>query len=614
MALISLQDVSLGFGGPRLFDGINLQIEQGEWVGLLGRNGMGKSTLLKLVNGDINPQSGSVSRQQNLRVAYLPQEVPANVTGKVFDIVAGGLDSPMPAPASDEHHWQGQLQVEQVISRMQLDADARFEILSAGMKRRVMLARGLVKKPDLLLLDEPTNHLDIASIDWLEGFLKRWGGTLLFVTHDRVFLQKLTTRIVELDRGRLFDWNCSYNIFLERKEAMLAAEAEQNILFDKKLAQEEVWIRKGIEARRTRNEGRVRALKRLREERLVRRERPGKVKMQIQGEKRSGKLVVETENVNYSIGGQAIVRDFTCTIQRGDKIGIIGPNGSGKTTLLRLLLEELTPQSGSVEHGTNVEIAYFDQLRAQLDDSKSVLDNVGQGSDNVTINGRTRNLNVYLEDFLFSKDRVNAPISALSGGERNRLLLARLFAQPANLLVMDEPTNDLDVETLEILEDLLLEYEGTLLLVSHDRAFLNNIVTSTLALDGSGQVTETVGGYDDWQRQNEAVNAAKIEVKPRKVVTEQSEAPSTPAETSKKLTYKEQRALEAQKRELAELPQKIETLEANVHALTAEMATPAFYQQDSAMIAQTVDRLKEMQDELAQAYHRWEELEKLHSD
>ncbi|MBK8823151.1 MAG: ATP-binding cassette domain-containing protein [Anaerolineales bacterium] len=614
MALISLQDVSLGFGGPRLFDGINLQIEQGEWVGLLGRNGMGKSTLLKLVNGDINPQSGSVSRQQNLRVAYLPQEVPANVTGKVFDIVAGGLDSPMPAPASDEHHWQGQLQVEQVISRMQLDADARFEILSAGMKRRVMLARGLVKKPDLLLLDEPTNHLDIASIDWLEGFLKRWGGTLLFVTHDRVFLQKLTTRIVELDRGRLFDWNCSYNIFLERKEAMLAAEAEQNILFDKKLAQEEVWIRKGIEARRTRNEGRVRALKRLREERLVRRERPGKVKMQIQGEKRSGKLVIETENVNYSIGGQAIVSDFTCTIQRGDKIGIIGPNGSGKTTLLRLLLEELTPQSGSVEHGTNVEIAYFDQLRAQLDDSKSVLDNVGQGSDNVTINGRTRNLNVYLEDFLFSKDRVNAPISALSGGERNRLLLARLFAQPANLLVMDEPTNDLDVETLEILEDLLLDYEGTLLLVSHDRAFLNNIVTSTLALDGSGQVTETVGGYDDWQRQNEAANATKSEAKPRKVVTEQSEAPSTPVETSKKLTYKEQRALEAQKRELEELPQKIETLEADVHALTAEMATPAFYQQDSAMIAQTVDRLKEMQDELAQAYHRWEELEKLHSD
>lgn len=605
MALISLQDVSLGFGGPRLFDGINLQIEQGEWVGLLGRNGMGKSTLLKLVNGDIFPQSGAVSRQQNLRVAYLPQEVPADVEGKVFDIVASGLDTP---PSHDGHHWQGQLQVEQVISRMQLDADAKFETLSAGMKRRVMLARGLVRDPELLLLDEPTNHLDIASIDWLEGFLKRWGGTLLFVTHDRVFLQKLTTRIIELDRGRLFDWNCSYETFLERKEAMLTAEAEQNILFDKKLAQEEVWIRKGIEARRTRNEGRVRALKRLREQRLERRERPGKVRMQIQAEKRSGKIVIEVENVNYSIGDNLIVSDFTTTIQRGDKIGIIGPNGSGKTTLLRLLLGKLKPQSGSVEYGTNLEIAYFDQLRAQLDDSKSVLDNVGQGSDNVTINGRSRNLNVYLEDFLFSKDRVNAPISALSGGERNRLLLARLFAQPANLLVMDEPTNDLDVETLEILEDLLLDYEGTLLLVSHDRAFLNNIVTSTFAMDGSGSVTETVGGYDEWQKQNES---AKTESKTRKPIVSLGNESQPSPEPSKKLSYKEQRALESQKRELAELPQRIEKLEADIHALTAKMGTPTFYQQDSAEITRVMDQLKEMQDELAQAYQRWEVLEKL---
>ena len=610
MALISLQDVSLGFGGPRLFDGVNLQIEQGEWVGLLGRNGMGKSTLLKLVNGDIFPQSGAVSRQQNLRVAYLPQEVPAEIVGKVFDIVAGGLDSAMPAPKADEHHWQGQLQVEQIISRMNLDADARFEVLSAGMKRRVMLARGLVCDPELLLLDEPTNHLDIASIDWLEGFLKRWGGTLLFVTHDRVFLQKLTTRIVELDRGRLFDWNCSYTTFLERKEAMLSAEAEQNILFDKKLAQEEVWIRKGIEARRTRNEGRVRALKRLREQRLARRERPGKVRMQVQTEKRSGKLVIEAENINYSFGEQSVVSDFTCTIQRGDKIGIIGPNGSGKTTLLRLLLGELAPQAGSVEYGTNLEVAYFDQLRAQLDDSKSVLDNVGQGSDNVTINGRPRNLNVYLEDFLFSKDRVNAPISALSGGERNRLLLARLFAQPANLLVMDEPTNDLDVETLEILEDLLLDYDGTLLLVSHDRAFLNNIVTSTLAMDGTGQVTETVGGYDDWQRQNES---AKPESKSRKPVVSVVNEPQAQSSTepSKKLSYKEQRALESKKRELTELPQRIEILEAEVHALTVAMSDSSFYQRDSAEITATVNKLNELHDELAHAYHRWEELDKL---
>jgi len=605
MALISLQNVTLGFGGPRLFEDINLQIEQGEWVGLLGRNGMGKSTLLKLVNGDILPQSGAVSRQQNLRVAYLPQEVSADLVGKVFDIVASGLGTP---PTHAEHHWQGQLQVEQIISRMQLEADARFETLSAGMKRRVMLARGLVRDPELLLLDEPTNHLDIASIDWLEGFLKRWGGTLLFVTHDRVFLQKLTTRIIELDRGRLFDWNCSYTTFLERKEAMLSAEAEQNVLFDKKLAQEEVWIRKGIEARRTRNEGRVRALKRLREQRLERRERPGKVRMQIQGEKRSGKIVIEVEHVKYAIGDQSIVSDFTTTIQRGDKIGIIGPNGSGKTTLLRLLLGELTPQSGSVEYGTNLEIAYFDQLRAQLDESKSILDNVGQGSDNVSINGRTRNLNVYLEDFLFSKDRVNAPISALSGGERNRLLLARLFAQPANLLVLDEPTNDLDLETLEILEDLLLEYEGTLLLVSHDRAFLNNIVTSTFALDGSGQVTETVGGYDEWQRQN---GSAKPDSKPRKpIVGQENEARSS---SDKKPSYKEQRALESQKRELVELPQSIEKLEGDIHALNVMMATPTFYQQDNAEITQMVNQLKEMQDELARAYHRWEELEKLHN-
>ena len=608
MALISLQDVTLGFGGPRLFEEINLQIEKGEWVGLLGRNGMGKSTLLKLVNGEILPQSGTVSRQQNLRVAYLPQEVPAGVAGKIFDIVSSGLDSPPPAADADGHHWKGQLQVEKILSRMQLDADAKFETLSAGMKRRVMLARGLVRDPELLLLDEPTNHLDIASIDWLEGFLKRWGGTLLFVTHDRVFLQKLTTRIVELDRSRLFDWNCSYTTFLERKEAMLATEAEQNILFDKKLAQEEVWIRKGIEARRTRNEGRVRALKRLREQRLERRERPGKVRMQIQGEKRSGKIVIEVENVNYSIKNQTIVSDFTSTIQRGDKIGIIGPNGSGKTTLLRLLLGELTPQSGTVEYGTNLEIAYFDQLRAQLDESKSILDNVGQGSDNVTINGRTRNLNVYLEDFLFSKDRVNAPISALSGGERNRLLLARLFAQPANLLVMDEPTNDLDVDTLEILEDLLLDYEGTLLLVSHDRAFLNNIVTSTFAMDGRGHVTETVGGYDEWLRQNES---DKSESKSRKpVISQSNESPSLP-ELAKKLSYKEQRALESQKRELSELPGRIEKLEADIQALTAEMASPGFYQRESAEITQAVNRLKEMQNKLADAYRRWEELEKL---
>ena len=611
MALISLQDVSLGFGGPLLLENINLQIERGEWVGLLGRNGMGKSTLLKLINGNLSPASGTVARQQNLRVAYLPQEVQQGLAGTVIEIVATGLDAE-PAGSSPEDHWQRQIQVDQVISRMLLDPKAQFDTLSAGLKRRVLLARGLVRTPDLLLLDEPTNHLDIESIDWLENFLKRWGGTLLFVTHDRIFLQKLTTRIVELDRGRLFDWNCDYATFIQRKEAVLSAEAEQNVNFDKKLAQEEQWIRKGTEARRTRNEGRVRALKRLREARRERRERPGKVKMQIQADRRSGRLVIEAQGVGYAYGAQTVVRDFSTTIQRGDKIGIIGPNGSGKTTLLRILMGELAPQQGSIEHGTNLEVAYYDQLRAQLDDNKSILENVGQGGDTVTINGRNRNLMGYLEDFLFTRDRVHAPISALSGGERNRLMLARIFARPANLLIMDEPTNDLDIESLEILEDLLMEYTGTLLLVSHDRAFLNNLVTSTLVLDGHGQVSEYVGGYDDWQRQSQSESTEKTDEKEklRKPAAPQADDP-LPSDAPRKLNYKEQRALEAQKRELAELPQRIETLEAVQHELSAAMADPAFYQRGSAEISRDAARLKELEEELARAYQRWEELEKL---
>ncbi|MEI7845217.1 MAG: ATP-binding cassette domain-containing protein [Chloroflexota bacterium] len=611
MSLISLQDVSLGFGGPKLLENINLQIERGEWVGLLGRNGMGKSTLLKLINGDIWPQSGDVARQQNLRVAYLPQEVQQGLAGTVSDIVTTGLGIEVTV-ASHEDHWQRQLQVDQVIARMQLDPLAQFVTLSAGLKRRVLLARGLVRTPDLLLLDEPTNHLDIESIDWLENFLKRWGGTLVFVTHDRVFLQKLATRIVELDRGRLFDWNCNYPTFLQRKEAMLSAEAELNVNFDKKLAQEEQWIRKGTEARRTRNEGRVRALKRLRDLRSERREHPGKVRMQIQADRRSGRLVIEAENVSYAYGDQPVVQNFSTTIQRGDKVGIIGPNGSGKTTLLRLLMRELEPQQGQVEHGTNLEVAYFDQLRAQLDESKSILENVGQGGDTVTINGRNRNLIGYLEDFLFTRDRVHAPISALSGGERNRLMLARIFARPANLLIMDEPTNDLDIESLEILEDLLLEFPGTLLLVSHDRAFLNNLVTSTLVLDGRGHATEYIGGYDDWQRQSQAENPEKIEEKekPRKQTESRPEERSA-IDGLRKLTYKEQRALEAQKQELAELPGQIETLETEQHQLSAAMADPAFYQRSSAEITRDAAQLKNLEDALATAYQRWEELENL---
>jgi ABC transport system ATP-binding/permease protein len=599
MALISLQDVSIGFGGPRLLEEINLQIESGEWIGLLGRNGMGKSTLLKLISGEILPHNGTIARQQDMRVAYLPQEVPQGLSGPVRDIVESGLD-PIPETLDEEHHWQRQHQVEKIISRMELDPEARFELLSAGLKRRVYLARGLARNPDLLLLDEPTNHLDIASIDWLEDFLKRWGGTLLFVTHDRVFLQRLATRIVELDRGKLFDWDCDYATFVKRKDEMLSAEQSQNVVFDKKLAQEEQWIRKGIEARRTRNEGRVRALKRLREMRKERRELSGKVRMQISTENRSGRLVIEAENISYSFGNKNIIQDFSITIQRGDKIGIVGPNGSGKTTLLRILMGELPPLLGELRHGTNVEMAYFDQLRAQLDGSKSVLDNVGQGRDTITINGRTRNLMGYLEDFLFTRDRARAPISALSGGERNRLLLARLFTQPANLLVLDEPTNDLDIDTLEVLEDLLLEYDGTLLLVSHDRAFLNNIVTSTLILDGTGNVSEYVGGYDDWHRQIESLPASQTRPKPD--IPPPVESKADPKPVTRKLSYKE-------KRELEELPRRIEMLEAEQHQLTVKMEDPSFYLQDGATITQAVNRLQELHEELSRVYQRWAELE-----
>ncbi len=605
MALISLQNVSLGFGGPLLLEEVNLQIESGEWIGLLGRNGMGKSTLMKLINGDILPKSGEVARQQNVRTAYMPQEVPLGMSGIVHAIVTSGFDT---KEKSTDEHWQRQLQVDQVISRMGLEANASFDTLSAGLKRRVLLARGLVNNPDLLLLDEPTNHLDIDSIAWLEDFLARWGGTLFFVTHDRQFLQRIAHRIVELDRGRLFDWNCDYSTFVKRKDAMLENEAEHNVLFDKKLAQEEAWIRRGIEARRTRNEGRVRALKRLRELRSERREGAGKAKIQLQEVKRSGRLVIEAENLNYAYDDKPIIRNFSTIIQRGDKVGIIGPNGSGKTTLMRLLMGELTPNNGIVELGTNLEVAYFDQLRSQLDESKSVLDNVGQGRDTITINGRSRNLMGYLEDFLFTKERVQAPITALSGGERNRLLLARLFAKSTNLLIMDEPTNDLDIDTLEILEDLLLDYSGTLLLVSHDREFLNNLVTSTISLDGEGNAVEYVGGYDDWVRQSLAALKPSAAVKSVKTTAIDTKT-EVNADRNRKLTYKEQKAFEAQQQELAELPTRIEALEEEQAFIGKRMADASFYQGDADEIAKTAARLKEIEEELVQAYQRWEELD-----
>jgi ATP-binding cassette subfamily F protein uup len=620
-----MRDVSIGFGGALVLEGINLEIERGERLGLLGRNGVGKSTLLKIIAGELEPDEGTVVRQQGLRVAYLEQEVPEGLHGTVAEVVASGLDGLPPAAGEpeDDEEWRHRLLLDTTLMRMQLDPGADFESQSAGLKRRVMLARGLVRDPDIVLLDEPTNHLDIDAIAWLEDYLLRYGGTLIFVTHDRIFLRKVATRIIEIDRGRLIDWSCDYDTFAARKEAVLQTEATQAIQFDKKLAQEEAWIRQGIEARRTRNEGRVRALERLRQQRRERREQPGQLRIQLQEAERSGKLVLKANAITYAYGGagaeRVLVGNFSTTLMRGDKVGIVGPNGSGKTTLLRLLIGELAPQSGAVRRGSNLELAYFDQLRAQIDESRTVLDNVADGAEYVTVNGRRRHLIGYLQDFLFTPERARVYASTLSGGERNRLLLARLFARPSNLLVMDEPTNDLDLETLELLEDLLLEYEGTLLLVSHDRELLNNVVTSTLALEGGGRVGEYAGGYDDWIRQRPAPGDART---PGGAKTSRPEAarpeaarpeaayagPATGAsapprgERAHKLTFKEQRELEV-------LPARIEELEAEHGDLYRRLSDPAIYQQGGDEVVKATARLEELERELAATYARWEALE-----
>ncbi len=499
--------------------------------------------------------------------------------------------------------WALTQRVETVLTKLALDPDADIASLSGGMKRRVMLGRALVSEPDLLLLDEPTNHLDIAAITWIEEFLLAWNGALLFITHDRAFLQRLATRIIELDRGKLTDFPGDYAAYLARKEAMLVNEEKQNALFDKRLAQEEVWIRQGIKARRTRNEGRVRALEALREEHAARRKRTGSASMSIQSGERSGKIVVEAEGVGFDYADRAVVRDLTTTILRGDKIGIIGPNGTGKTTLLRLLLGELAPTRGTLKRGTHLQIAYFDQYRAVLDEEKSVVDNVGEGSDTVTINGQAKHVLSYLQDFLFAPNRARQPVKALSGGERNRLLLAKLFTKPSNLLVLDEPTNDLDADTLELLEELLIDYPGTVLLVSHDRAFLNNVVTSTLVFEGEGVVNEYVGGYDDWLRQRFTPSASKSSAAKADQARPQ---PNVPAEKSKKLSFKDQRELEA-------LPQKIQSLESERDQLIARMAEADFYTQEKTRVVAAQARMAELEKELAALYLRWETLEDLQS-
>lgn len=624
MALITLRNIQIGFGGPALLENVCLSINRGDRVCLLGRNGTGKSTLMKIVAQEIQPEDGELVLRQGVRITRLEQEVPAGFQGSVFDVVSDGLgeigelvrryheiSSALETGGDDallrqlqhaQHEleladgWKAEQRVETVISRLSLNPDVKFDQLSGGLKRRVMLARALVQEPDLLLLDEPTNHLDIESIDWLEEFLNSYGGTLLFVTHDRVFMQKLANRIVELDRGQLTDWPGDYANFLRRKDEMLHAEEQANKRFDKKLAQEEVWIRQGIKARRTRNEGRVRALQKMREERGQRRERESVASMSMQGAERSGKLVVEVENLGYAWEGDPVIKDFSTTILRGDKVGIIGPNGSGKTTLINLLLGRIEPQQGAVKLGTKLEVAYFDQLRGALNEDASVQDSLADGSDKVEINGTSKHVISYLQDFLFTPDRARQPVRSLSGGERNRLMLAKLFARPFNVLVMDEPTNDLDLETLELLEELLLEYQGTLLLVSHDRAFLNSVVTNTLVFEGQGRVVEYVGGYDDWVRQRAILVAAS------KPVVAPKNTKAKPKPKPAKLSYKDQRELDA-------LPKRIEELDAELASAHAAVADPEFYQQDGAVIAEANQRLQQLQQELEQAYARWEQLE-----
>ena len=623
MSLLQLQRVDYGVGGPLLLEHVDLSIEAGERVCIVGRNGAGKSTLMRLIAGELKPDDGEVRLQSGVVVARMAQEVPADAHGTVFDVVAQGLGE-LGELLARYHHaldagdmaaigeaqtriearngWDLDRRINQVIEQLELPGDADFAALSGGMKRRVLLGQALARKPAILLLDEPTNHLDIESIAWLEGFLKSFEGSLLFVTHDRGFLRALATRIVEIDRGQVTSWPGDYDNYLRRREERLHAQAQENARFDKLLAQEEVWIRQGIKARRTRNEGRVRALKAMRVERAKRRELGGNVRMAAAQAQSSGRKVVEATHVSQAFGGRDLLRDVSTTILRGDRVGIIGPNGSGKSTLLKILLGELQPDTGGVELGTNLQVAYFDQHRSQLDESLSALENVAEGREYVEINGARKHAIGYLQDFLFTPERARAPITRLSGGERNRLLLARLFAQPSNLLVMDEPTNDLDVETLELLEELLGEYTGTLLLVSHDRDFLDNVVTSTLVLEGDGQLGDYVGGYSDWLRQRSAPAVASAEAV-ASATTTPVPAPAAASQPAKrKRSYKETRELEA-------LPARIEALEADIAAQTQAMQQPAFFQQDGAAITAANTALAQSQAELDAAYARWEALE-----
>jgi ABC transport system ATP-binding/permease protein len=593
MPLVALDHASIAYGHLPLLDEASLQIEPKERVAVLGRNGTGKSTLLRIINGEIPPDSGTAWRQPALKTSRLEQDIPLSSKRSVFDIVADGHTHTI-----EDESWLREHHVDLVLSRLQLPADVSVDTLSGGWRRRVLLARALVGQPDLLLLDEPTNHLDITAITWLELFLADYDGAVMFVTHDRAFLQRLATRIVELDRGQLTSFPGDYASYLRRKDEMLSAEAAAWERFDKKLAEEEAWLRQGIKARRTRNEGRVKTLIAMRDERRQRREQMGNVRLAVEQAESSGRLVFEAKEISKAFADRVVVRNFSTRIMRGDRIGLIGPNGSGKTTFLRMLLGEVVPDSGQVRLGANVQVAYYDQQREQLDLDATVFDTIGEGNDTVTANGRTRHVNAYLNDFLFSKERARSPVRALSGGERNRLLLARLFTRPANVLVLDEPTNDLDLETLELLEEVLAEWSGTLLLVSHDRVFLDNIVTSTIVFEGDGRVDDYVGGYEDWVRQRPQSLAAQ----PGRSRQARPEAAERAPARAKRLSFNESR-------ELAALPDRIDSLEAEHRSLNERIASADFYKEAPDAIRDALARADTLAEEITTAYERWNELQ-----
>jgi ATP-binding cassette subfamily F protein uup len=642
MPILTLDRISLAYGHLPLLDRASLQIEPGERICVIGRNGTGKSTLLRVLSGELHPEGGLVWIQPSLRIGRLAQD-PSNAdTRSVFDVVAEGLGDLGEVVAAYHHAaievaehgtpesmtrlgrlqealeerdgWRLEQRVELVVSRLDLPPETIVATLSGGWRRRVLLAQALVSQPDLLLLDEPTNHLDIESMTWLETFLADYPGTVVFVTHDRVFLQKLATRIVELDRGQLTSWPGDYATYLRRKDEALATEAVHSQKFDKKLAEEEAWLRQGIKARRTRNEGRVRALMAMRDERAARRSQVGTVRLQVEEAERSGRMVFEATGVGKAFGDRLVIDDLSFRIMRGDRVGLIGPNGSGKTTLIRLLLGDLSPDAGEIRQGANVQVAYYDQQREQLDPERTVVDTIADGRDTVEVNGREQHVHGYLRDFLFPPERALSPVKALSGGERNRLLLARLFTRPANVLVLDEPTNDLDIETLELLEERLTEWSGTLILVSHDRAFIDHVVTSTLAFEGNGQVHEYVGGYEDWVRQRpSSAAAAPAQTMPLPSTLPASGAsnrsrtplplPAAPGpRPTRKLSFRE-------RQELSTLPSRIEQLEAEQRRLEGAVADPAFYKEPAEVITASLARLESLQAAIADAYAKWDELD-----